>query len=406
MALYSYKGLDRSGKEIKATINSDSLNNAKQKIKGMGIMLLDIREQKSQEAKKESSLSFLKKININELSLMTRQLATLIKAKIQIVEALTALIDQTDNQALRVILSEVRQKVNEGASLAKALSSYPKVFDNIYVNMVEAGEASGNLEVVLMRLAEFTEGQVKLKNRVKGAMTYPIIMVLVGAGLMGVIFTFVIPKITKILLSAKVPLPLQTQICIWISHFIKNYWWLIIASVIGGFFLFNRYVATKSGKANWDRLLTKLPVVGTLVVMINIDRFCSTLATLLNSGVPILAAMNIVKNLVSNVHMQNAIEEAKVSIAEGSSMVKPLIKSGLFPSMVTHMISLGEKSGEVQSMLGIISENYKDQVDSKLTGLTSLLEPVMIVCMGLAVAFIVFSVVVPMIEMNAAATKH
>lgn len=401
MALYTYKGINKSGVETKGTLNAENINLAKSKARSLGILLTDIKEQKSDNKNKsEINFSFGNAVSINDLSLMTRQLATLIKARIQIVESFNALIEQCDNPKLKVILSEVRQKVNEGSSLAKALSDYPKVFDNIYINMVEAGESSGTLDIVLLRLAEFTEAQVKLKNKIRGAMMYPIIMLCVGALVMSVILVLVIPKITKIFITLKKELPLPTKICIWASEFISNYWWAVIIGVIVGIKLFQKYIDSPSGRKLYDTVTLKTPVLGNLITMINVSRFCSTLATLLNSGVPILMAMNIVKNLISNIHMRKAIEASRTNVQEGSSLAGPLAESRLFPVMVTHMISLGEKSGELEPMLNIIAENYEDQVESKLSGLTSILEPIMMVGMGGAVAFIVMSVVIPMMELN------
>lgn len=401
MAIYSYKGLDRTGKEVKSTINSDSLASAKNKVKSMGIMLLEIKEQSTSSLKQSSSsFSFGAPISIQDLALMTRQFATLIKARIQIVEALSALMDQTDNPKMRVILSDVKQKVNEGSSLASALAGYPKVFNNVYINMVEAGEASGTLHIVLVRLADFTESQLKLKNRIKGAMIYPVIMIVVSMLMMGIIFAVVIPKITKVFINMKRELPFITKVSIFISDMVINYWLAFIVGGFIGFYMFNKYINTKDGRDKWDRFILKVPKIGMLTTKINVARFCSTLATLLSSGVPILAALKIVKNLVGNVHMQQAVAAAQENIAEGASMAVPLEKSGLFPSMVTHMIKLGEKSGEIEPMLEIIADNYEDQVEAELTGLTATLEPIMIVGMGFAVAFIVFSVVIPMMELN------
>lgn len=399
MAMYSYKGLDKTGKEIKNTISAETLTQAKSKLRTSGIMLIDIKAQKSNTQKK-GELTFGGSVGFEDLSLMTRQLATLVKAKIQIVEAFSALMDQTENPKLKVILAEVRQKVNEGVGIGAALSAYPKIFNNVYVNMVEAGEASGNLEVVLLRLADFTEAQVKLKRKIQGAMLYPLIMSGVGSLMMGIIFIFVIPKITKIFISMKKELPLPTKICIWISDFLQNYWWSIPLALFAAYWLFNKWKATPKGESTWHAIVLKLPIVGKIVTMINVSRFASTLATLLNSGVPILSAMTIVKNLVSNVHMQKAVEESRSNIQEGASMAPPLINCGHFPVMVTHMIKLGESSGEIEPMLQIVAENYEDQVDAKLNGLTSTLEPIMIVAMGISVAFIVFAVVVPMMELN------
>lgn len=400
MAIYNYKGLDKSGSEVKGTVNSEGLAAAKTRVRGMGIMLTEISEQTSRSMKKNANFSFGNSVSIDDLSLMTRQLATLLRAKIQVVEAFTALVDQTDNPNLKITLSEIRQKVNEGSSLAKALGDYPKIFDNVYVNMVDAGETSGTLEVVLLKLADFTEGQLKLRNKIKSAMTYPVVMMGAGGAMIGIIFIFVIPKITKIFISMKKTLPLQTQVCIWISNFLINYWWLLIIGGVIGWQSFKKWKETPAGRSKFDATVLKMPVVAEIVTMINVSRFCSTLATLLQSGVPILVAMKIVSNLVSNVHMKKAIEDSRQSVSEGASLTGPLIRSELFPSMVTHMIKLGEKSGELEPMLQIVAENYEDQVNTKLSGLTSVLEPIMMVMMGLVVAFIIFSVVVPLIDLN------
>lgn len=400
MAIYSYKGIDKSGKEVKGTISAENLTPAKARAKAMGIMLIEISEQTSTTMKKNVGLSFGNSVSIADLALMTRQLATLLRAKIQVVEAFSALVDQTDNPRLKITLSEIRQKVNEGSSLAKALSDYPKIFDNVYVNMVDAGETSGTLEVVLLRLADFTESQLKLKNKIKGAMTYPMIMMVAGGSMIAIIFMFVIPKITKIFINMKRELPLQTKICVWISNFLLNYWWLILLAGFAAYTLIGKYIKTEKGRSQFDSMVLKLPIIAEIVTMINVSRFCSTLATLLHSGVPILASMKIVSNLVSNVHMKKAVDEARTSISEGASITGPLVKSELFPPMVTHMIKLGEKSGELEPMLKIVSETYEDQVNTKLSGLTSVLEPIMMVLMGLVVAFILFSVVVPLMDLN------
>lgn len=401
MPIYSYKGLDRSGKEVKNTLNTESIIAAKQKIKSMGIMLIEIKEQKAEGTRGKSS--FLKMggtVPVDDLAMMTRQLATLIRAKIQIVEALAALTDQVDNPTLRLVLSDLRQKVNEGSSLAKALQDHPKVFNSVFINMVEAGEASGTLEVVLLRLADFTESQVKLKNKVRGAMTYPVLMGVFGFVMMNVIFIFVIPQIAKIFVSMKKELPLITKICIEISNFLVNYWLPFFAAIVLTIYLVHRYINTQSGQSKWHGLQLRLPLLGTVTKMVNVSRFCSTLGTLLNSGVPILTALNIVKNLIPNVHMKDAIEKARISVSEGASLTAPLMQSGYFPTLVTHMIRLGERTGELEPMLKIISENYEDQVQSKINGLTSVLEPVMMICLGGAVGFIVFAVVIPMMNLN------
>ena len=399
MPLYSYKAMNRQGQEISAELSAESMISAKQKAKSMGLMLINIKEKKAKK-KQATSISFGSKVNITDLALMTRQLATLIKAKIQIVEALKALEEQSEHEYLKVVLSEVKQDVNEGLNLAKAMAKHPRVFSTVYVNMIEAGEASGNLEVVLLRLADFTEAQMKLKNKVQSAMLYPLIMAGVGSSLISLIFIIVIPKLAKIFTSMKMELPLPTKISISISNFMQSYWWAIPFILLFLFWLFKKWVATDKGKRTFDNFLLKMLIIGSLTKMINVSRFCSTLATLLNSGVPIMTALQIVKNLIPNVIMQDCIDKARVSVQEGLSMAPPLRDSGHFPIMMTHMITLGEKSGELENMLKIVAENYEEQVNAKIDGLTSLLEPIMIVCLGGTVFFVVISVIMPMMKLN------
>jgi general secretion pathway protein F len=404
MAIFQYRGINSTGKEIKTTVSAENINQAKAKIQNSGIQIISIQEQKSTAKTGPKGSSQGLKVNINDLSLMTRQLATLVKAKIPISESLLALLDQMDNPALKIIISEVRQKINEGASLAQSLNDYPKVFNNVFVNMVEAGESSGTLDIVLLRLADFTEAQVKLKNKITSSLMYPAIMACAGFGMMIFIFIFIIPKITKIFITMKKEIPLATQICIWISQFLQNYWWSLPLFAFSFVAIFKKYINSPNGMSRWHKLQLKLPIFGNLVMMINVARFCSTLATLLASGVPILTALNIVKNLISNIHMKNAVVESRTQVQEGYGLTGPLVSSGLFPPLVTHMIKLGERSGELGPMLLIVSENYQDQVNTKLDGLTSILEPIMMLAMGAAVAFIVVSVVVPMMSLNS--LKH
>ncbi len=399
MAIFLYKGIDSTGKELKSTINADSAIMAKQKLSSLGIMLMELSEQ-STEKNNRANFTFGTGVNINDLSLMTRQLATLIKAKIPLAEAISALVDQVDNQNLKIVLAEVKQKINEGSSLAASLKDYPQIFDAVYNNMVEAGEASGNLDLVLLRLAEFTESRLKLKNKISSSMMYPMIMACAGLLMMIFIFTVIIPKLSKLFTSMRREIPLPTQICLAISQFLQDYWFLLLILIPISVVAFKRYLKSPSGEAKWHALQLKLPIVGELIMMINVSRFCSTLATLLNSGVPILMALKIVKNIVTNVHMQRAIEEAKDQVGEGLSITGPLIQSGFFPPLVTHMIKLGEKSGELEEMLQIVAENYGNQVDSKLEGLTSIIEPIMMVFLGLVVAFIVISIIMPIMELN------
>ena len=399
MAIFVYQGMDSSGRMVKANITAESIGQAKSKLSAQKIMLTSIMEQKSGAAS-TNSVSFGGGVDIESLAIMTRQLATLVRAKFQIVDALGALVDQTENARMKIVLSEVRQKVNEGSSLASALTGYPKIFDNVYINMVEAGEQSGTLEIVLLRLADFTTARMKLKSKIKSALAYPVIIGAIGSVMFGFILAFVIPKLAKVFVSMKKELPWTTKLCIALSDFFVNYWYLAIATPFVLYIAFRRYINTPGGRERWDRWLLRVPIAGTLVTMINVSRFCSTLATLLSSGVPILTSMRIVKNLVANVHMQRAVEQCGEQVREGGSMSRPLAESGFFPPLVTHMVALGERSGELGPMLEIVSESYEEQVDNRLNGLTATLEPVIMVFMFLILAFILFSVVTPMMELN------
>lgn len=405
MAIYEYKGLDSNGKPVKGMIESDLLKTARARLKKNNIYVTDIYEKSSKKERAAKSkggggFSLFGRVTVNDLALFTRQLASLIRANITVVDSLSALIEQTENQKLKVILSLVRQDVNEGASLGKAISKHPKVFNSVYINMVEAGEASGTLPLVLLRLADFQEGQVKLKNKVSSALMYPLLMMVVATMLIIGIFTFVMPKIAKIFVAMNKPLPIQTRIMLGISDFMVNYWYLPPIVIISTLWIFLRYIKTKSGRLWWDGFLLRAPIFGKLIRMLAVARFSNSMSTLLAGGVPILTAMNIVKNIVGNTLIEEAIRQARENVTEGQSIAEPLKRSQQFPPLVIHMISIGEKTGELPQMLQNVSATFEEQVTAKIEGLTSLLEPLMIVAMGVVVAIIVISIFVPLLELN------
>jgi general secretion pathway protein F len=401
MPIFEYKAIDASGKNVKGLIEADSAKNARLKVKKNGLVITDINEKNAaQKSGNNSNFSFFGNIKLGDISLSTRQLASLVKANIPLVEALTALIDQIENEKLKVVFSTVRSDVNEGSSLAKALSKHQKVFNNVFINMVEAGESSGTLPLVLVRLADFQESQVRLKNKVSSALMYPALMLISSVLLIIGIFVGVIPKIVAVFESMNKPMPIQTRVVIWISDFMVAYWWLIIGAMVFGAIFTNRYINTKNGRRKWDSIVLKLPVVGPLVRMLAVARFSNSMATLLNGGVPILTAMNIVKNIVGNTLIEEAIVQARENVTEGQSIAEPLKRSKQFPPLVIHMVSIGEKTGELPQMLYNVSSSYEEQVSVKIEGLTSLLEPAMIVFMGLVVGGVVASVFVPLIELS------
>ncbi|OFZ01491.1 MAG: type II secretion system protein GspF [Bdellovibrionales bacterium GWC1_52_8] len=399
--IFDFRAYSAEGKPQKGIIEAENQKSARQKLKKRGLMVTEIVEKNAAKPSSSQGVPFFgNRVSVQEVSLMTRQLASLVKANIPLVEALNALVEQTENERLKVVLAQVRQDVNEGSSLARATGAHPKVFDNIFINMIEAGESSGTLGLVLMRLAELKEAQMRLRSKVVSGMTYPILMMSVAMILMIVIFTFVIPKLTQVFESMNRPLPPVTKGLIFISDIVVNWWPLIIMAVAFGVWSFRRYINSAVGRPKWDAFKLRMPVFGSLVRMIAVTRFSSTMATLLGSGVPILPAMNIARNLIDCAPIAKAVAEARENITEGQSIAEPLRRSGEFPPMVIHMIAIGEKTGELPDMLKNVSSTYEDQINSKIESLTSLLEPIMIIAMGGVVGFIVISVIMPLLQMT------
>jgi general secretion pathway protein F len=403
MPVFEYKGLDARGRSVGGVLDAADPRALRAALRREGVFLTEIvlESQKKTLAQREVRLG-RGRVKPLDIAVMTRQLATLIGAGIPLVDSLTALVEQVDKERLKKILSKVRERVNEGASLADALGDHPKVFAPLYVNMIRAGESSGTLDVVLSRLADFTEYQVRLRSKVMGAMMYPIIMMVVGVIIVSVLFVVVVPKIRKIFDRLESSLPLPTEVLIGVSTFVSNYWWLLLLVVGTGTVLFLRFIRSEKGREKWDRFVLRVPVFGPLVRMVAIARFTKTLGTLLSSGVPLLTALDIVKNVLNNKLLEKVVEEARVSIQEGESIAGPLKRSKQFPPLVTHMIAIGEKSGELEAMLANVASAYDQQVESKVNTLTSLLEPIMIVAMGGVVGFIVFSILLPILKMNQA----
>jgi len=340
------------------------------------------------------------RVTAEDVAILTRQLSTLLHAGVTLVDSLTALVDQTEKERLKRIVSDVKTRVNEGSSLADALAQHGKVFGNLYVNMVRAGEASGALDAVLARLADFTEGQAKLRQKVVGTLIYPAIMTVIGSGILALLMTVVVPKVTKIFESMKVTLPWTTRLLIFTSNTLANWWWLLIPLAIGAVVSFLRWKQSPKGRPVWDRFVLRAPVFGSLVRMLAIARFSRTLSTLLKSGVPLLTAMDITKNVVSNGVLAEVVENARDAIREGESIAGPLKRSGEFPPLVHHMIAIGERSGQLEEMLLNVADSYETQVSVRVGALTALMEPLIIVAMGVAVAFVAFSILMPILQLN------
>jgi general secretion pathway protein F len=413
--VFEYKALNESGKQVVGLKEADSAKTLRNLLRKEGVFLTEVLGQldatrsgsgAGSKGRGSGSVDLRKlaggRVSTEDIAITTRQLATLLGAGVTLVEALTALVDQVEKERLKRILSDVKQRVNEGSSLGDALAQHQKVFGALYVNMIRAGEHSGALDAVLIRLADFTEGQARLRQKVLGTLMYPAIMMLVGGGILVLLMTVVVPKVTKVFDSMKATLPWTTQFLIWGSNVLQDWWFIIFPAM--GLFAFGAvaWARSEKGKPTWDRWSLKFPIFGSMIRMVTVARFARTLATLLKSGVPLLTAMDIVKAVITNSVMADVVEKAREAIREGESIATPLKRSGEFPPLVYHMVSIGEKSGQLEDMLLSVADSYETQVDVRVGALTSLLEPILIVVMGGVIAFVAFSILMPILQVNTA----
>jgi general secretion pathway protein F len=401
MPVYEYHGLSAEGKKVRGIIDAASPRMARTKLRSMEIFPVDLREELHRPQVGEEPLAkFFQRVRPQDVSIVTRQLSTLLGAGTPLVSAMDAIIEQTDNHALKKVIAQIREEIKEGRSFADALEAHRKVFSDLYVNMIRAGEESGALEGILLRLADFTENQILLKNRIRAALAYPLIMTIIGAGVMIFLLTFVIPTVTQVFQEMGRTLPLPTRILMAVSGLFRGYWWGIIIGVILLMVGIKKYLQSPKGALRWDGIKLRLPLFGGIILRGSVARFARTLATLLQGGLPILNSLEIVKTVVNNQLLAQAIEETKVEVREGGDIAPALKRSGLFPAIVTHMIATGEASGDLEEMLVKVADAYEAEVETKVTALTSILEPVIILAMGLVVGFIVISILLPIFEMN------
>ncbi|MCB9567197.1 MAG: type II secretion system inner membrane protein GspF [Myxococcales bacterium] len=406
MPAYAYTGLTASGKTVKGVESADNVGALKASLKRAGIYLTAVSETTATVSKgsgmgREIDLTALfDRVSQADVARVTQLLGTLLCAGITLPESLSALTDQVESQRFKGVLSNIATRVNEGSALADALSKYPDIFKPLYINMVRAGEASGSLETVLLRIAGFMEQQEELRSKVTSAMVYPVAMAVVSAGVVALLMVNVVPQITSMFEGMNAELPWNTQLLIFLSDMIGGYWYLIIASFFGIGWLFKRWRATEAGRTTGDRITLKLPVIGDLARKVAIARFARTLATMLASGVQLLQALDIVRSLLGNVILEKVVEVARDNIREGEGISPALKRSGEFPPLVTHMIAVGERSGQLEQMLNDVANAYDREVSTAISRMTSVLEPVMIVVMGGSVGFIIFSIMQPIMMLN------
>lgn len=394
-----YKGYDQAtGSSRKGKIEAEGPKAARQKLKKNDkIIVSDLKEEVaiSRGGKKGSASGTVKLL---DLSIMTRQFATLQSANIPLDESLKALTDQVEHPVLRNTLSAVKDLVNEGKSMGEACEQFPNVFNRLYINMVKAGEQSGSLGLVLERVADFQEYQVETRGKIVSSMAYPAIMITASLGIIAFLFISIVPKLQKVFTNLKVTLPWYTKLMITMSEFLQERWYLLAGGALVIFYLFKTWYKTDSGRETVDRFSLKAPVIGAIVLRVNVSKFTKTLSTLLGSGVPIINALEITKNVVENKPISDAIGAAKISVQEGESLAATIEKTAVFPSLVTHMIRTGEKTGGLEDMLKHVSDAYDTEVERKIDSLISMIEPLMILIMGGIVVCVVIAMLIPMLS--------
>ncbi len=405
MPVFEYTALDQKGKTRTGIIDAESAFAARQRLRDSSIFPIGIKEATEAAEPEEQKPGIwpprlLTRVRPSEIAMMTRQLATLIGAGFPLVSAIDSLLTHTKTQSFKKVLANIKDAIVEGNSFANALALYPGIFTPLYVNMVRAGESSGTLEIVLEQLAEIGEKQQALMHRIRSALMYPIFMAFIGAGVLFFLLAVIVPTITSIFTDMGQILPTPTRLLITISNLLKAYWWVMALILIVIWAVVKRIGKTKRGRLFFDKNKLRLPLFGSLQIRLSVARVARTLGSLLANGVPMLTALGIVKNIVDNVHITLNIESAADEVGKGRPLGESLAEGQLLPPLFLQMVKVGEQSGELESMLNKIANVYENEVETNVMSLTSLLEPVMILIMGLSVGFIVLSICLPIFEMT------
>ncbi|MDD2854858.1 MAG: type II secretion system inner membrane protein GspF [Desulfuromonadaceae bacterium] len=399
MPTFRYKAYTNTGSSTSGSVEADSERLALLQIKGKGLLPREITEEGSNSAR-AGSFRLRRGVPADELSLFTRRLATLVASSVPLFEAMGSLCEQEESGLLRQALVRVKDRISEGASLSRSLAGEPDIFGESYVSMVSAGEAGGALDAVLERLADFLEEQEQVRSKVTSALSYPILMVLVGGGVMLFLLTVVIPRIVSIFEDSKAALPLITVLLIKVSHFLQGYWWVLAIILFSSLPLYRKAMKSDELRVKRDAILLSLPLAGAMLQRLILSRFARVLALLLSSGVPIMKALEItgevVVNRVYRIYLRGVMEE----VAQGGSLSASLKKSHLFPPLLVHLTGVGEKSGNLDEMLVKAGIAYEREFSARLTRLMGLMEPLLVLAMGLAVGIVVLAVLLPIFELN------
>jgi general secretion pathway protein F len=432
MPVYEWKGFNSGGKKATGVIDADSPRDARVKCKRQKIMVTGVTEikggkkvrkgkakssalAKTAKAENKQLAKLRKKIEAargrdgggvrskaktEEIATFTRQLATLTRAGIPITEALRAIIEQTEHRRLNILYRDIREDIAQGKPTADAFAAHPDYFDELNVSMVRAGEASGHLDDVLLKMSNFMQEQARVRNKVQAAMMYPMVMLIVGLLVVALLIGFVVPKITLMLENQGTELPLPTQILQNTSDFLIGYWWAMLVAMVFSLLAFNLYYSSVKGHLKVDTLMLKIPIFGDLLLKQSIARFTQTFATLLSSGVPVVRCLEVNRSVLGNKLMENTIDDVRQKILEGADIASPIKASGVFPPLLGYMIAVGEQSGELDQMMTQIGDTYQEEVEISTAKLTSLIEPILILVLAVMVGFIILAILWPVMQMT------
>ncbi|MGC6488694.1 MAG: type II secretion system inner membrane protein GspF [Planctomycetota bacterium] len=407
MPIFEYKAIDSDNRVKKGIIDADTPRDARLKLKKDALFVTDIKESRGKKKaavaiKGVTGVDAPNKARTEQVAAVTRQMASLLQAGIPLAEALRMIIEQAPDKKIESVFRDIREKVTQGMPLGDAVLQHPGYFTELYANMVRAGESSGALDKVLVRLAQFLQAQTRLKNKVGAAMIYPMIMMIVGVIVVAILMTAVVPRVTQLIKGRGQELPLPTQVLVACSDFLVNYWLLVMVGALCVVIAFQMFVNSDKGRLAFDNFKLKLPVFGDLARKQAMARFSITLATLLRSGVPALQAISITKNVLDNRVLQNALQTVHDRVVEGTDIATPMKMSGAFPPTISYMVGVGEQAGNLEEMLERISSTYDEEVDLATSKLTSILEPIIIVLLAAVVAGIVIAIVLPLLQLQRA----
>lgn len=400
MGAFEYTAVDPGGKQSKGVIEGDTARQVRQLLRDRKLLPLSVSEVAQKESTRQQTFTLRRSLSAADLALITRQLATLVKSSMPLEEALLAIGEQNELPRLQSIVLGVRSKVMEGHSLADGLADFPKAFPEIFRATVAAGEQSGHLDSVLERLADYTENRQELRQKIMNAMIYPVVLTILAIGIVSLMLVYVVPKVVGVFANTGQDLPALTQFLIAMSEFLRNYGVFLVVGLAGAGWLFTRLLRNPDNRRRLDKLLLRLPVIGKLNRGFNTARFTRTLSILTGSGVPVLESLRISSQVITNLPMREAVEDAASRIREGAAIGKSLGAGGYFPPLCIHLISSGEASGELETMLDRAAANQEREMDGLIAALLGILEPGLIVGMGVIVLLIVLAILLPIFELN------